>query len=47
MVTKKPRKDLICKTNKYKYDFQHDEKIKSFGESIYTGKINKDEAEMD
>ena len=41
------RKDLTCKTNKYKYDFQKYETIRSFGESIYTGKISIDEAKMD
>ena len=39
--------DLIYKANKYKYDFQQYETIRSFGESIYTGKINIDEAEKD
>ena len=29
------------------YDFQQIETITSFGDSIYTGKINIDEAEMD
>ena len=41
------RKDLMYKTNKYRYDFQKCETIRSFGECIYTGKINIDEAEMD
>ena len=41
------QKYLINKPNKYKYDFQQYETIRSFGESIYTGKINIDEAEMD
>ena len=41
------RKDLIYKVNKYKYDFQQYETIRYFGESIYTGKSNIDEAEMD
>ena len=41
------RKDLICKANKYKYDFQKYETIRFFGESIYSGKINIDEAETD
>ena len=41
------RKDLIYKANKYKYDFQKYEAIRSFGVSIYIGKINIDEAEMD
>ena len=40
-------KDLIYKENKYKYDFQQYDTIRSFSESIYTGKINIDEAEMD
>ena len=37
----------MYKTNKYRYDFQKCETIRSFGECIYTGKINIDEAEMD
>ena len=41
------RKDLKCKTNKYLFDFQQFETIRSFGDSIYTGKINIDEPEMD
>ena len=40
-------KDLIYRTNKYKYDFQQYETIRSFDESIYTSKISIDEAEMD
>ena len=32
---------------KYKFDFQQYETIIYFGESIYTGKINIDEAERD
>ena len=40
-------KELICRAKKYKYGFQQCELIKSFGDSIYTGKINIDEAEMD
>ena len=36
-------KNLKYETN----DFQKFETIKSFGNSIYTGKINIDEAEMD
>ena len=39
--------DLKYKTKKYAYDFQQYETIRSFGESIYTSKINIDEAEMD
>ena len=41
------RKDLVYKGNKYKYDFQQYEAIRSFNESICTGKIDIDEAEMD
>ena len=44
------RKDLKYKTNKYLYDFQQFETLfnkRSFGDSIYTGKINIDEAGMD
>ena len=44
---KNKQKDLIYKENKCKYDFQQYETIRSFGESIYTGIINTDEAEMD
>ena len=40
-------KDLKYKTNKYTYDFQHFETIRSFGDNIYTGKITINEAEMD
>ena len=32
-------KDLIYKTNQYLYDFQQFETIRSFGDSIYTGKL--------
>ena len=41
------RRDFIYKTNKYKYDFQQYETIRSFGDSIYAGNHNIDEAEMD
>ena len=41
------RKGLIYKTNKYKYDFQQYETIRSFGESIYIDKTSIDEAEID
>ena len=41
------RKDLKYKTNKYLYNFPQFETIRSFRDSIYTGKINIDEAEMD
>ena len=40
------QKDLKYETNKYVFDFQRFEIIRSFGESIYNGKINIDEAEM-
>ena len=33
------QKDLICRTNKYKYYFQQYKTVRSFGESIYDGKI--------
>ena len=39
--------NLKHKTKNYTYDFQQYDTIRSFGESIYTGKINIDEAEMD
>ena len=41
------RKGLKCKAKKYIYDFQQYETTISFGDNIYTGKINVDEAEMD
>ena len=41
------RKDLIYKAGKYEYYFQLYETQRSFGESIYTGKINIDKPEMD
>ena len=44
---KTERKDLIYKANKYKYDFQQYETIRSFGNNIYNGKFSIDEAEMD
>ena len=40
------RKDLKYETNKYVFDFQQFETIRSFGDSIYNGKSNIDEAEM-
>ena len=40
-------KNLVCKANKYKYDFQQYETIRTFGDSIYNGKTSRDEAEMD
>ena len=43
---KNKRRDLIYKTNKYKYNFQQYETIRSFSDSIFAGKINIDEAEM-
>ena len=36
---KTKQKDLKCKTNKYLCDFQQFETIRSFGYSIYTGKL--------
>ena len=41
------REDLKYKTKNHTHGFQQYETIRSFGESIYTGKINIDEAEMD
>ena len=41
------RKDLLYKTNKYRYDFQQYETISSFGDSIYNGKISIDEGDID
>ena len=41
------RKDLKYKANKYLYDFQQFETIKFFGDSVYTGKVNIYEAEID
>ena len=41
------QKDLKYKTNKYVYEFQQFESIRYFGNSIYTGTINIDEAERD
>ena len=35
------------KTNKYIYNFQQSDTIKSFDDSIYTGNINVDETEKD
>ena len=44
---KMKRKDLKYKTNKYTYDFQQFETIRSFGDNICTCKIDIDESEMD
>ena len=41
------RKHLEYETNRYKIDFQQLETIRSFGDSIYNGKISIDEAEME
>ena len=41
------RKDLIYETKRYKYGFQQYKPIKSFGQNIYTRKINLVEAEED
>ena len=40
------RKDLEYETKKYIYDFKIYETIRSFGDNIYTGKFNIDEAEI-
>ena len=36
------RKGLKYETNKYIYDFQQFETIRSFGNSVYTGKVEID-----
>ena len=41
------QKVLKYETNRYVYDFQQFETIRYFGDSIYTGKISIDEAEID
>ena len=41
------RKDLKYKTTNYTYNFQQNETMRSFDESIYTGKINIGDVEMD
>ena len=41
------QKDLISKANKYIYSFQQFETIRSFSDSMDTGKIDIDEAEKD
>ena len=41
------RRGSKYEVGKYKFDFQQYETIRYFGESIYTGKINIDEAERD
>ena len=38
-------KDLVYNTNKYKYEFQEHEAIRSFGETIYNDTISIHEAE--
>ena len=44
---KNKQKDLVCKINRYKYDFQQYETIRFFSDSIYNGKISIDEAKTD
>ena len=44
---KEKRKDLICRVNKYKCDFQQNETVRPFGESIYARKITIGEAKWD
>ena len=41
------RGDLKYEVGKYIFHFEQHEMIRSFGKSIYTGKINIDEAETD
>ena len=38
------RKDSKYKTNKFTYDYQQFETTRSFGDNVYTSKINIDEA---
>ena len=40
-------KDLKCRAKHYIYDFQQYETLRSFGDSIYSGKIEWTKAEMD
>ena len=47
MGRKIKHKNLKYEAGKHKYDFQQNETIRSFGESIYSGKINVHESEMD
>ena len=41
------QKDLRYETNRYRYDIQQSETVRSFGDSVYNGKIIIDEAEME
>ena len=41
------QKDLRYETIRYRYDIQQSETVRSFGDSIYNGKISIDEAEME
>ena len=41
------QEDLRYETNRYRYDTQQSETVRSFGDSIYNGKISIDEAEME
>ena len=41
------RKDLKYETNRYKFYFRQFETRRSFGDSIYNGKISLDEVEME
>ena len=41
------RNYLKYETNKYIFDFQQFETVRSFGDNIYTGKSSIDEAQMD
>ena len=43
---KNDQKDLKYKTNKYLYDFQQFETIRSFSDSFYSGKVNIVVAEL-
>ena len=41
------QKDLRYETIRYRYHIQQSETVRSFGDSIYNGKISIDEAEME
>ena len=39
------REDLVYETDRYKYNFQQFETIRSFAKNIYVGKITLDDAD--
>ena len=44
-IVQTDRKDLVYETNKYVFDFQQFEKVRSFIDSIFNGKISQCEAD--